>query len=214
MTEQTSAPPALAAHGSAHLPSVEVDSYNLEVKDEGGFVGDRASKRAFRDLLEEWRKPLRKAGRDPFGDESSKEISKKTLDALLEEGDLDAAGVLQGAIEDFATELAWVIRRFMRLKAWRDTECIVVGGGMSGSRVGELAIARAGVILKAEELDVDLRPIRFDPHEAGLLGAGHLAPAWLFKGHDAILAVDIGGTNIRAGLVSLGLTQPSHLSPP
>jgi predicted NBD/HSP70 family sugar kinase len=213
MSEQTTtARPALAAHGSAHLPSVEVDSYNVEIKDEDGFLGDRASKGAFRDILEEWRKPLRKTGKDPFGKESSQDISKKTLDTLLEKGDLDAAGVLQGAIEDFAKELSAVIRRFLKLKAWRDTECILVGGGMSGSRVGELSIARAGVLLKADEIDIDLKPIRFDPDEAGLIGAAHLAPAWLFSGHDAILAIDIGGTNIRAGIVNLGLKKSTELA--
>src|SRR5438105_15746871 len=70
MSEQTTAaPPALAAHGSAHLPAVVVDSYNVELKDENGFLGDRASKGAFRDILEKWRKPLREAGEDPFGKE-------------------------------------------------------------------------------------------------------------------------------------------------
>ena len=49
---------------------------------------------------------------------------------------------MQGAIEDFAQELALVIRRYLKLKAWRDTERIVVGGGFRGSRVGELAIGR------------------------------------------------------------------------
>src|SRR5947209_1712244 len=171
MSEQTTAaPPALAAHGSAHLPAVVVDSYNVEIKDENGFLGDRASKGAFRDILEKWRKPLREAGEDPFGEEPSDEISKKKLDASLKEEDLDAAGVLQGAIEDFAQELAHVIRRFLKLKAWRDTGCIVVGGGMRASRVGLLAIARAGVLLKAESIDVDLQPIHFDPDEAGLIG--------------------------------------------
>ena len=212
MTEQTTARPALAAHGSSHLPSVEVDGYNVEIKDENGFVGDRASKGAFRDILEQWRKPLRKAGEDPFGDESSEEISKKKLDALLAEGEADAAGVLQGAIEDFAQELTVVIRRFLKLKAWRDTERIVVGGGLMDSRVGELSVARAGVILKAQDIDIDLAPIRHDPDEAGLLGSGHLAPSWLFKGHDAILAVDIGGTNIRAGVVQLNLKKAPDLS--
>ena len=67
------------------LPSVEVDSYNVEIKDEDGFLGDRASKGAFRDILEKWRKPLRKEGEDPFGDEPSDEISKKKLDTLLAE---------------------------------------------------------------------------------------------------------------------------------
>ena len=43
-------------------PSVEVDSFNIELKDEEGFLGDRASKGAFRDILDRWRKPLRKSG--------------------------------------------------------------------------------------------------------------------------------------------------------
>jgi len=68
MAEQTTAPPALAAHGSSRLPSVEVDCYNIELKDENGFLGDRASKGAFREVLEKWRKPLRKADEDPFGE--------------------------------------------------------------------------------------------------------------------------------------------------
>src|SRR5262245_4108596 len=213
MSDQATAPPpALAAHGSAHLPSVVVDSYNIEAKDEDGFLGDRASKGAFREILEKWRKLLRKNGEDPFGDEPSEEISRKKLDTLLAEGEPEAAGVLQGAIEDFAQELAHIIRRFLRLKAWRDTERIVVGGGFRASRVGELTIARADLILKAEDVDVDLVPIHHDPHEAGLIGAGHLAPSWLFKGHDAILAVDIGGTNIRAGVVQLNLEKSSDLS--
>src|SRR5688500_18466318 len=116
MTEQTTLP-SVAAHGSLRLPAVEVDSYNVELKDDEGFIGDRASKGAFRAIIENWRKPLRKAGQDPFGDEASDEISKKKLDALLTEGDPDAAGILQGAIEDFSQELALVIRRFLKLKA-------------------------------------------------------------------------------------------------
>ena len=55
-------------------------------------------------------------------------------------------------------------------------------------------------------------PIRHDPDEAGLIGAVHLAPTWMFKGHDAILAVDIGGTNIRAGVVELNLKKAPDLS--
>ena len=74
----------------------------------------------------------------------------------------------------------------------------MVGGGFRQSRVGELAIARTDIILKAEDFDIDLVPIRFHPDEAGLIGTLHLAPSWIFEGHDSILAVDIGGTNIRA----------------
>ena len=119
---------------------------------------------------------------------------------------------MQGAIEDFSQELALVIRRFLKLKGWRDTERIVVGGGFRASRVGELAIGRASVILKADKVAIDLVPIRHDPDEAGLIGAAHLAPRWMFEAHDAILAVDIGGTNIRAGVVALHLKKARDLS--
>jgi predicted NBD/HSP70 family sugar kinase len=204
--------PDLPVHGGTRLPAVELDSYNLETKDDEGFLGDRVTKGSFRAILENWRKPLRKDGEDPFGDEASKEISKKTLDALLTDGNPEAAGVLQGAIEDFAQEFALVIRRYLKLKAWRDTKRIVIGGGFRASRVGELTIGRAGVILKAEDVDVSLVPIHNDPDEAGLIGAAQLVPAWMLKGHDAILAVDIGGTNIRAGVVELNIKRAADLS--
>src|SRR5436190_15763507 len=212
MTDQSTTLPTVAAHGATRHPSVEVDSYNLELKDDEGFLGDRASKGAFRKLIENWRKPLRKAGSDPFGDEPSDDISKKKLDSLLAEGDPEAAGILQGALEDFSQELALVIRRFLKQKSWRDTERIVVGGGFRASRVGELVIGRTSVILKADKVPIDLVPIRNDPDEAGLVGAVHLAPKWLFKAHDAILAVDIGGTNIRAGVVELNLKKAADLA--
>ena len=62
------------------VPAVELDSYNLETKDDEGFLGDRVTKGSFRELLENWRKPLRKSGNDPFGKEDSEAITKKTLD--------------------------------------------------------------------------------------------------------------------------------------
>jgi hypothetical protein len=36
-------------HGVSRLPSVVVGSYNVELRDGDGFIGDRASKGAFRD---------------------------------------------------------------------------------------------------------------------------------------------------------------------
>lgn len=212
MTDQTTTLPALPVHGGKRLPAVDVDSYNLETKDDEGFLGDRVNKGAFRDILENWRKPLRKNGDDPFGKEASEDISKKTLDGLLATGDLEAAGIVQGSIEDFAQEFAIVIRRYLKLKAWRGTERIVIGGGFRASRVGELAIGRAAVILKADDIAIDLVPIRHDPDEAGLIGAVQLVPSWMLKGHDLILAVDIGGTNIRAGVVELNLKRATDLS--
>ena len=202
----------IAHHGAGRLPSVDVDSFNIEIKDEDGFLGDRASKGAFRDILDGWRKPLRKTGEDPFGEEPSDKISKKTLDAMLVGDDTEASAVVHSAIEDFARELAYVTRRFLKTKAWAKTERIVVGGGFRDSRLGELAIVRAGIILKAEGFKVDMEPIRYHPDEAALIGALHLAPSWIFEARDSILAVDIGGTNIRCGVVETRWKKARDLS--
>src|SRR5690606_33190274 len=84
-----------------------------------------------------------------------------------------------------------------------DTDRIAVGGGMRQSRSGEIAIHRATLLLSEDGVDIELVPIHHHPDEAGLIGAVHLAPRWVFRGHDAILAVDIGGTTIRVGIVEL-----------
>jgi hypothetical protein len=202
----------IAHHGAGRLPSVEVDSFNIEIKDEDGFLGDRASKGAFREILDRWRKPLRKTGEDPFGDEPSEKISKKTLDTILVSDDVEASAVVHSAIEDFAQELAYVTRRYLKTKAWAKTERIVVGGGFRDSRLGELAIARTEIILKSEGAKIDMLPIRFHPDEAALIGALHLAPSWIFEAYDSILAVDIGGTNIRCGVVETRWTKARDLS--
>ena len=59
---------------------------------------------------------------------------------------------------------------------------------------------------------LDLQPIHNDPDEAGLIGAVHLAPSWVFHAFDAVLAVDVGGTNIRAGVVQLNLKKSKTLA--
>jgi predicted NBD/HSP70 family sugar kinase len=191
---------------------VTVESYAVEMKDEDGFIGDRANKGAFRDLLEKWRKVARHGGEDPLGDKDTEDIVRKDLDKVLTEGDPEATSVVQSAIEEFAQELATIIKRFLKFKAWRDTERLVIGGGFSGRRVGELAVGRASVLLKAEKLNVGLSLIRNDTDEAGLIGGAHLAPHWIFKGHDAILAADIGGTNICAGVVTFNLKEDPNLA--
>ena len=203
---------SLLAHGSEQLPRVVVDAYNAELRSVEGFVGDRASKRAFQAILDDWRERMRKAGEDPLGEFPSEDISKKQLDKLLTEGDAEAAGVIQGAIEDFSQEFAGVIRRFLRLKEWKNTERIVVGGGLRQSRIGELAIGRAAVILKTGGTDIDLQPIRNDADHAGLIGCVHLVPSWILGAYDSILAVDIGGSNIRTGIIELNLKKKPDLS--
>ena len=209
----TAAATIIGPHGAKVLPSVEVDNYNLELKDDEGFLGDRASRRAFHHLLENWRKPLRKTGSDPFGDIPSDDLSRPKLDEILKEGKkLEAIAVIQSAIEEYAQELALVVRRFLKAKAWEGTECIAMGGGFRDSYIGELAIARANLILKADGIKVEMVPIHNDPDEAALIGSLHLAPAWIFKGHDSILAIDIGGTNIRAGVVLPNVGKAADLT--
>ena len=200
------------SHGARDLPSVLVDAYNNEIRDGDGFIGDRARKSAFQEKLDDWRKRLRKAGDDPLGDTPTAELSKKQLDKLLHGKDKEAAALVMGAIEDYAGELAHVLDRYLAQESWKKTERVVVGGGFRDSAVGELAIARAGVLLKADGRKIDLVPIVHHPDDAGLIGAAHLMPAWMLKGNEAILAVDIGGTNMRAGVVELKLDRHPDLS--
>ena len=175
--KEKTAGPAIAAHGASRLPSVEVDSYNIELRDEDGFVGDRANKRAFRDILDALRKKLRKTRRrsdrrrrDP------RDLTKDQIDELLAKGDPEAAGVVHAAIEEFSQELAAVIGAYLKTKAWQDTERIVIGGGLRDSRVGELIVGRAVVLLKTAKIDIELAPIRQPsrqgrPDRAGASGA-------------------------------------------
>jgi len=200
-------PSHVLVHGGRVLPAVTVDTYNEELRDSGGFVGDRASGRAFRAILDDWRERLRAQGDDPFGDTPTNEISKAKLDKLLASGDPLTAGLVHTAVEEFAQELATVVRRFLRLKGWLGTERIVVGGGLSASHIGELSMGRAAVLLTGEGAAVELRSIRNNPDKAGLIGAVQLAPSWMLAGHDAILAADIGGTNLRVGVVELNMKK-------
>jgi predicted NBD/HSP70 family sugar kinase len=211
-TTKTTSKSTLPTHGGSRLPFVDVDSYNLEVKDEDGFLGDRVNKKAFRVMVEDLRKPLRKAGDDPLGEKPSSDLRKGELDELLIDGEPEAAGVIQGAIEEFAKEFAFVLRRFLKLNSWSKTQRIVIGGGFRDSRVGEVALGRAGLLLKSEDVDIELVPIANDPDDAGLIGAAYLAPSWMLKGYNGILALDIGGTNFRAGVLEIRLKETPERS--
>lgn len=199
--DEVSAP---LAHGALTLPLVTIDDYNNELRDKDGFVGDNANKKTFQLKLDDWRKRIRKVGDDPIGKTATAKLSKKKIDAFLKGDDMEAAALVMGAVEDFAQDFADVIGKFLKDKRWVKTERIVVGGGFRQSRFGELAIARTMIILKVAGIDVEVVPIVHHPDEAGLIGAVHLMPPWMFKGHEAMLAVDIGGTNVRAGVVKFG----------
>ena len=207
--------PALpqGSHGDMLLASVRIESYSLELRDEDGFVGDQASQTAFRELLERWRKRKRRNGKDPLGKADSKDISKSELDlAVHGKGPSEATDVIHGAIEEFAVELVYVIRRYLRQGAWRDVERIVIGGGFPGSGVGERAVLQAAAILHNEGSTVELARLCHEVDDGGLIGWVHLAPPKLLAAHDAILAVDIGGTNVRCGIVKPRLGRAADLS--
>lgn len=212
MARETQIREAGIAHAAQRLPSVTIDHYNIELKDGDGFIGDRVSKATFREMLEACREPLRALGLDPLGDKASCDFTKRRLDHILLAEDPLASGTVWSAIETFAQELARVVRVFLRQEGWEGTQAIAVGGGFRDSRAGCLAIGRAGYLLRAEGIDITLEPIRHHPDEGGLVGAVHLAPAWIFSGYDSLLAVDIGGSNIRAGVVTTNLRKAPDLS--
>jgi predicted NBD/HSP70 family sugar kinase len=190
-------------HGSRKLRFVAVDSYNIELRDGESFLGDRANKRAFQAMVDDWRRRLRRDGGDPLKHRPTEELykDKKELERILVSGDPEAAGVLIGSIEQFAGELAAVIARLLETPEWRDAQCIAIGGGFREGRVGEVVIGRASVLMRANGLSIGLVPLRHHPEQAGLLGGVHLAPEEVLRKYQGILAVDIGGTNVRTGIV-------------
>ncbi|MGO4390811.1 ROK family protein [Variovorax sp. M-6] len=213
MAKDPQATPLPEAHGARELPSVTVEGYSLQLRDKDGFVGDQASQTAFRQLLERWRQRRRRKGRDPLGGVHSKDLGKRELDEALGRTEAsEASDLLHGAIEAFAQELAWVIERFLRQPSWSGVERIVIGGGFPGSDVGERAVLQAAAILQHMKVSVELARICHEPDDGGLLGWVHLVPPPLLKGHDAILALDIGGTNVRCGIVKLRRKRAPDLS--
>jgi len=208
-------PPHLAdAHGARELPSVIVDGYSLQLRDKDGFAGDAASQTAFRALLEQWRKRRRQKGKvDPFGDVASRDLSKPELDRILgRKRDSEGADLLEGAIEEFAEELAHVVRRFLREPSWDKVQRIVIGGGFPESAVGEHAILQAAMILQHMKVKVPIARLSHEVDDGGLIGWVHLVPPDMLAAHDAILAVDIGGTNLRCGIVKTRRKKAEDLS--
>src|ERR1700761_4584069 len=60
MTRQQ-APSAPVIHAALQASTVVIDAYNAELRSPEGFAGDRASKRPFDAILDDWRERLRKA---------------------------------------------------------------------------------------------------------------------------------------------------------
>ena len=197
-TPQTRVP----VHGAPTLPRVHIDTYGAQLRDGGEQYGDRANKAAFAGILDEWRKASARGGGDPLAAVPASALNKKHLAKFLDSANLEAAGLVLGVIEAYACEFASVITRFLRLKDWSGTERIAIGGGFRGSRVGEVVIGRAAIQLKRDGVKIQIVPIREHVDEAAMIGALQLVPNWMLAGHDAILAADIGGTNVRVGVVT------------
>jgi hypothetical protein len=195
-------------HGALQLPTVTIESYSLALRDSNGYVGDTASRSAFQSILDAWRKLFRALhGDDPLGGKPTEAISKKTLDTLLaEEG--PAAAAIHAALEDYAEQLARVIRRFMRHESWKGVERIVIGGGLKQSEIGARALKMASERLFKDDIHVQLRPLHHHSDEGGLIGWLHLMPGELVANYRAMLAVDIGGTNARCGIVRMPKKDP------
>jgi predicted NBD/HSP70 family sugar kinase len=206
--------PAADIHGTKELPSVLVEGYSLQLRGGEGFLGDQASQTAFRELLERWRQRHRRKGKkDPLGERHSKELAKGMLDAALKEGKAsEATDVVHAAIEEFAEALARVIQSFLGQPSWKGVERIVIGGGFPESDVGERAVLQAAAILQEMKVPVELARICHEPDDGGLLGWLHLTPPELLEHYDAILALDIGGTNVRCGIVRTRRKRAPDLS--
>lgn len=196
------------AHAAARVPGLSIESCNLPLREpeDRGFIGDRASQTAFRALLDARRRG-HLTGDDPFGDEDTDAIGKKDIDLVLVGGDPDAAHLVHVAVEQYASRLAWVVGCFLAQPEWKGVTDIVLGGGFPESRVGAFAIRRTRVLLAHEGVPVELHALSHDADEGGLLGWVQLLPKTMRRDHEAFLAVDIGGTNIRCGIVEHRLAQ-------
>ena len=136
-------------HGVSRLRGLTIDSYNLAIPDPDGkgFLGDRASQTAFRNVLDTVRK-AHATGKDPFGRTRSAALSKKDIDLVLVGGDADASHMMHLAVEEFARRLVHVVQCFRAQPAWEGVKRIVLGGGLPESQFGQLAIRRAQRMLR------------------------------------------------------------------
>lgn len=200
-TDASSARDQRGLHGGSRMPGLEIGAYSLELPDPDGegFLGDRASHTAFRRMLDTARR-RHLDGEDPFGEVPTAELGKKQVDLVLVGGDPDGAHAVHLAVEEYARQLSYVVQAFLARPEWEGVERIVMGGGFPEHETGALAMRRAMRLLELADTGVRLHLLRHDPDEAGLLGWVPLLPGDA-RGRDAFLAVDVGGTNIRCGIV-------------
>lgn len=186
-------------HGARHLEDVSVDSYSLLLEDDEGMVGDQASATAFRQILKEWHRALERAGSEAALT-SAEALGEDETVRLAEGGDAEAIQALRLSISEFSSRLADVIQCFLRQPEWAGVERIVIGGGFKESDIGRQAIRMALKRLLEGGTQIQLRTLHNTADDGGLVGWMHLHPQGRPK--HAFLAVDIGGTNVRCGIVA------------
>ncbi len=196
--------PGDVSHGALVLPGVVIDSYSLETREAGKFVGDQASQTAFMGVLDEWRQSLKGRGPDPFGPTATADLTPAQIGQAATGSNPQAAQAVNMATEEFAERLAHVTQTFLRQADWKGVKRVVVGGGFKQSAIGARAVDMANRLLQGPQPEVELRLLHHDADDAGLIGWLYIAPPSLLEPHEAILAVDIGGTNVRCGIVVRG----------
>ncbi|GHA78952.1 ROK family protein [Cognatilysobacter bugurensis] len=212
MAKRSAKKPAVSStqteHGSATLRRVSIDTYNSLVRDPGDaeFIGDRASETGFFAIFDRLRRTER-TGRDAFGPRRGPDTDKTLVDHALAGGDPDAAHLVHLAVEEYAQGFADVIAFYLAQPAWQGVERIVIGGGFPDEEFGALAIRRTERILKRRRVQVEFHLLTQDADEGGLVGWVHAVPTPVTRGFDAFLAVDIGGTHVRCGIVEHGLRR-------
>jgi hypothetical protein len=200
-------------HGMNQLQGVRIDCYNSVLREGDGFVGDRANKGAFQDRIKEWRSIFSRTAEDPLAAlPAASPIPKSDLDVLLLTGDFKERAVIHSAIDDFAGSFVSVVQSFLGLKEWSGTERIVVGGGFTDSVIGKMSVGRAQAILYSRGPAPELRIISNHPDEAGLVGSAYMLPSELLKDYNALLAIDIGGTNVRCGIVKFKIDDEGRVA--
>jgi hypothetical protein len=178
---------------------IRISGYGAKLPDperEGGFLGDRVSGRAFVKLFY---KHCREAGI-----KVDKDLSESAIDHLLEDGTAAEERAVRDVCVDFGERLAEVIKAFLKWRYWRKTDRIVIGGGMAARHVGDIVIHAAQARIMKAHPGLELERIHHHPNEAGLVGSVHLIPPSRLQGKDGLLAIDIGGSKIRCGIVEFG----------
>jgi hypothetical protein len=191
-------------HGARLFDGVRITGYSLELQDGDGFVGDKASQSAFREILSDLTEHVRAANSPAFDELDIANASHEQLDRLALGHDSTVSQTIMVAVADFATSLADVIDRFRAQTSWRDVQRIALGGGFKESAVGRLAIRQASHLLAQRGRPIGLRTVHFEADDAGLVGWANMLPHGVAESGDAFLAIDIGGTNVRCGVVQLG----------